>query len=256
MAKIKFDEVGKRLYETGVEQVVLFPMNTNGTYAKGVGWNGVTSIEESPEGGEETKLWADDIAYLSLRSKEQFKATINAYTYPDEWAECDGSKAAIPGMILHQQTRKPFGLAYITKIGNDTEFEDHGFKLHFIYNATAAVSSKTHSTINDSPEATEMSWELSSNPIEAGFTVTGVTLKDLSTIEIDSTAFPDETTGGMNAKLKSLIDWVYGTDPATEGADGTDPAMPSPAKIHELLTATTNANKVVNTPKFVANNNK
>lgn len=241
MAKIKFDEVGKRLYETGVEQVVLFPMGADGAYATGVGWNGVTSIEESPEGGEETKLWADNIAYLSLRSKEQFKATINAYTYPDEWAECDGSKAVIKGFIAGQQTRKPFGLAYITRIGNDTEFEDHGFKLNIIYNCTASVSSKSHNTINDSPEATEMSWEISSNAIESGLVDSlGNKLKDLSTITLVSTDFTETAT---KAKFDSVINKIYGTDPTTQGGTGTDPELPSPSEIYTLLTATANANR-------------
>lgn len=151
MSKIVWDKTGERLYETGVKNGVLY-LQTNGVYNNGVAWNGLTAVTESPSGAEATALYADDMKYLNLYSAEEFGATIEAYTYPDEFAECDGSKELVDGVVIGQQTRKVFGLCYRTVIGNDTDGEAHGYKLHIIYGAMASPSEKAYATINDSPE--------------------------------------------------------------------------------------------------------
>lgn len=176
MAKLTWDKSGERFYETGDRNVALYPFYATATkvddkyttnYAKGVAWNGVTAITESPSGAEATDLWADDTKYATMRSAEQFGGTIEAYTYPDEWEACDGSKT-VNGVTLGQQSRQAFGLAYITTLGNDTELNDYGEKLHLIYNATANPSERSYATINDSPEAITFSWEFTTTPIDAG----------------------------------------------------------------------------------------
>lgn len=181
MAKIIFDEVGKHFYETGVKNCVLYPRDNQGAYPLGVPWNGVTSIGEKPSGAEATPLYADDMKYLNLVSAEEFGATIEAYTYPDEFSLCDGSAEIADGVLVGQQARKPFGLVYKTVLGNDTSGNDLGYKLHIIYNAMAAPSERSYATINDSPEAMTMSWELTTSPE----TVTGK--KPTASITIDST---------------------------------------------------------------------
>lgn len=212
MAKITWDESGDRLYETGVKNVVLYPMGSSGAYEKGVAWNGVTAITESPSGAEAEPLYADDIKYLELRSVEEFGATIEAYTYPDEFAACDGSAELIKGMKIGQQPRKAFGLCYRTTVGNDTEGENHGYKLHIIYGAKAAPSEKAYATINDSPEAITFSWEVTTTPVEvAGH-------KPTAHIELDSTVL----TAGQMAAVEKLL---YGDD-----AEG-EAALPLPAAI-------------------------
>lgn len=228
--KLVWDEVGKRFYETGVEQVALYPM-ADGAYTKGVAWNGVTGIEENPSGAEETVLYADDIDYLSLRSKEKWAGTITAYTYPDEFAECDGSKAILPGFKAGQQVRKRFGLAYKTLVGNDTEFEEHGYIIHVLYNASAAVSQKSHQTINDTPEAVEFSWEVNANSIKVE-DIPNMKLKSLSTLEIDSRKYTVD--GVVDAKLKAVEDALFGTDPVGQ-EEGTDPMLLTPKQIYDLL---------------------
>ena len=194
MAKLVWDAVGDRLYETGVRQGVLYPMS-NGTYPKGVAWNGLTAITESPSGAEPTPLYADDIKYLNLLSAEEFAATVEAYTYPDEFAECDGSATLAAGVTIGQQPRKTFGLCYRTVIGNDTENENHGYKLHIIYGAMAAPSEKAYESINDSPEAITLSWELSTTPVN----VTG--FKPTASITIDSTKVAE----GKMAALEKIL---------------------------------------------------
>ena len=166
MSKLVWDAVGERLFETGVKNCVLY-LPTNGVYSKGVAWNGITAITESPSGAEATPLYADDIKYLNLMSNEDFGATIEAYMYPDEFAQCDGSAQLAPGVRIGQQPRKPFGLCYRTTLGNDTEGNDFGYKLHLIYGAMAAPSEKAYATINDSPEAITFSWELTTTPVAA-----------------------------------------------------------------------------------------
>lgn len=197
MSKIVWDQTGERLYETGIDHGVLYPIQEGGVYNKGVAWNGLTGVTESPSGAEATDLYADNIKYLSMRSAETFGATVEAYTYPDEFAECDGSAELTPGVMIGQQARKMFGLSYRTVLGNDVDLENHGYKLHLIYGATASPSEKAYATINDSPEAITFSWELSTTPVN----VTG--FKPTASITIDSTK-ADPT------RLKSLEDILYG----------------------------------------------
>lgn len=207
MAKLEWDAVGERYYETGTKKGVLYVQSGAG-YGEGVAWNGLTGFSESPEGADPTDLYADDIKYLSIRSKEDFKGTITAYTFPDEFAQCDGTASPIAGMKIGQQPRKPFGFSYVTTVGNDVEFEDYGYKLHLIYGATASPSSKDYKTINDSPEAIEFSWEITTTPVNVGV-INGVEYKPTATIEIDSTKF---TTEAQKAKLAELEDIIYGSD--------------------------------------------
>ena len=219
MAKIVWDKTGERLYETGVKNGVLY-VQEGGAYPKGVAWNGLTAVTESPSGAEATPLYADDIKYLNLLSAEEFGATIEAYTYPDEFAACDGSASLVDGVMIGQQARKTFGLCYRTTIGNDTEGNDHGYKLHIIYGALAAPSEKAYATINDSPEAITFSWEVTTTPVN----VTGA--KPTASITIDSTK-ADPT------KLAALEDILYGKD----GEPGNEPRLPLPDEIKTLMTA-------------------
>ena len=165
MTALSWDDLGHKFYETGTSHGVLFVMNTDGSYRNGVAWSGLTAVSESPSGAEETALYADDIKYLSLRSAEEFGATIEAYTYPDEWAVCDGSAELDTGIYIGQQTRRGFAFSYVTKVGNDIQGNDYGEKLHIIYNAMASPSEKSYATINDSPEAITFSWEITTTPI-------------------------------------------------------------------------------------------
>ena len=218
MAKIEWDKTGERLYETGVKNGVLY-VQEGGAYPKGVAWNGLTAVTESPSGAEATPLYADDIKYLNLLSTEEFGATIEAYTYPDEFAACDGSAALADGVMIGQQARKAFGLCYRTTIGNDTEGNDHGYKLHIIYGALAAPSEKAYATINDSPDAITFSWEVTTTPVN----VTGA--KPTASITIDSTK-ADPT------KLAALEDILYGKN----GEPGNEPRLPLPDEIKTLMT--------------------
>ena len=195
MPKLVWDQSGDRLFETGVSNGVLYVRNSAGEYPLGVPWNGLTAVTESPSGAEATPLYADNIKYLSLMSNEEFGATIEAYTYPDEFAECDGSAELGTGVFIGQQTRKYFGLAYKTVIGNDTEGNAHGYKIHLIYGAQAAPSEKAYSTINDSPEAITFSWELTTSPIE----VTG--FKPTASLVIDSTKIDAVTLAAIELEL-------------------------------------------------------
>jgi hypothetical protein len=204
MPKLIWDEAGKRLYETGVRKGVLYPQDASGAYPKGVAWNGLTAVTESPSGAEATALYADDTKYLNLMSAEEFGATIEAYTYPDEFAACDGSAELAIGVNIGQQARKPFGLVYQTALGNDTEGESHGYKLHIIYGATASPSEKAYQTINDSPEAITFSWEVKTAPVP----VTGH--KPTASLTIDSTKVDA-------AKLATLEKKLFG-DTATEAS--------------------------------------
>lgn len=224
MSKIVWDKTGERYYETGVKNGVLY-LQTNGVYNNGVAWNGLTAVTESPSGAEATALYADDMKYLNLYSAEEFGATIEAYTYPDEFGECDGSKELVEGVTIGQQTRKAFGLCYRTVIGNDTDGEAHGYKLHIIYGAMASPSEKAYATINDSPEAITFSWEVTTTPVN----VTGA--KPTASVVIDSTK-ADPT------KLAALEVILYGKDPTTDGgSDGVAPRLPLPDEIKTLMTA-------------------
>lgn len=199
MTKLVWDATGERLYETGVNQGVLYPQATGGTYPKGVAWNGLTTVTESPSGAESTPLYADDIKYLNLMSTEEFGATIEAYTYPDEFAECDGSATLVEGVTIGQQTRKTFGMCYRTSLGNDVDGTAYGYKLHIIYGATASPSEKAYATINDSPEAITFSWEVTTTPVN----VTGA--KPTASLVIDSTKADAE-------KLAAFETILYGSD--------------------------------------------
>ena len=195
MAKLVWDKSGERLYETGVKQGVLYVQDTTGTYPTGVAWNGLTAVTESPSGAEATALYADDIKYVNLVSAEELGGTIEAYMYPDEFAECDGSVALTPGMYIGQQDRKTFGLCYRTTLGNDTDSNNHGYKLHIIYGALAAPSEKAYATINDSPEAITFSWEFKTTPVN----VTGH--KPTASIVIDSTKVDAEKLAALEMIL-------------------------------------------------------
>ena len=220
MSRITWDNTGERYYETGVKMGVLYPIQTGGVYTKGVAWNGLTAVTESPSGAEATALYADDVKYLNLMSNEEFGATIEAYTYPDEFAECDGSAALTTGVMIGQQKRKTFGLCYRTTVGNDVDGSDYGYKLHLVYGCLAAPSEKAYNTINDSPEAVTFSWEVSTTPVNvSGF-------KPTSQITIDSTKV-DET------KLKTLEDILYGKD----GDPSAEPKLPLPDEVAAIFSA-------------------
>lgn len=218
MSKIVWDETGKRFYETGVKNGVLYPQGESGTYPKGVAWNGLTAVTESPSGAEATPLYADDIKYLNLLSVEEFGATIEAYTYPDEFAECDGTAEIAPGVSVGQQKRKKFGMCYRTALGNDVDGNNHGYKLHIIYGAMASPSEKAYASINDSPEAITFSWEVTTTPVS----VKGC--EPTASITIDSTKVDD-------SKLASLEEILY-------GKDEVEPRLPLPDEIAELLKQT------------------
>lgn len=223
MSKIVWDKTGERTYETGIDRGVLYPQAAGGTYPKGVAWNGLTTVTESPSGAEANPQYADNIKYLNLISAEEFGATIEAFTYPDEWATCDGSAEPTPGLSLGQQSRKQFGLCYRTIVGNDIDGQDHGYKLHLIYNALAAPSEKGYQSINDSPEAISFSWEITTTPIAT----TGY--KPVASITIDSTKV-------NAAKLTALETILYGKDATTEPAsEAVDPRLPLPDEVISLL---------------------
>ena len=214
MSKIVWDQTGERLYETGVNHGVLY-IPISGVYSKGVAWNGLTAVTESPSGAEATALYADDIKYLNLMSNEEFGCTIEAYTYPDEFAACDGSASLAKGVSIGQQPRKTFGLCYRTTLGNDTDGNDYGYKLHMVYGCLAAPSEKAFSTINDSPEAITFSWEVSTTPVNvAGH-------KPTAHLEIDSTKADP-------VKLAALEEILYG------GAE-TEARLPLPDEIATLM---------------------
>ena len=216
MSRLQWDQIGEKRYESGVSQGVLYVQNSDGAYPSGVVWNGLTGVTESPDGAEPTDLWADNIKYASMRSAETFGGTIEAYTYPDEFAECDGSAyiTGKAGVKLGQQARKPFGFCYRTEIGDDAD-PNRGYLLHIVYNATASPSEKAYETINDSPDAITFSWEFDTTPVAVqGYT----NLKPVSTITIDSTKISES---GLTAVENALY-----------GSDNAEPHLPAP---HELL---------------------
>ena len=217
MAVITWDETGKRFYETGVDHGVLYPISEAGKYTPGVAWNGLTALTETPEGAEIEDLYADNIKYLSLLSAETFGGTIEAYTYPDEFMECDGSKELSAGVVAYQQTRKTFGLCYRTVLGNDVDGNDKGYKLHLIYGCKASVSERAYSTINDSPEAITFSWEFKSTPV----TVSKAGFKPTSCIIIDSTKVAKE-------KMTLLENKLYGDI-------STEPELPLPDEVLSII---------------------
>ena len=218
MSKLVWDKTGERYYETGVKMGVLYPQSSSGTYSKGVAWNGLTAVTESPSGAEATALYADDIKYLNLMSAEEFGATIEAYTYPPEFGACDGSAEIATGVTIGQQKRTAFGLCYRTTLGNDTDGNDYGYKLHIIYGAMATPSEKAYATINDSPEAITFSWEVTTTPVSvSGF-------KPTANLTIDSTKVNAE-------KLAALETILYGSDSEVP----KEPRLPLPDEIATLM---------------------
>ena len=215
MAKLIWDQTGQRMYETGTRNGVLYLRDASGAYPAGVAWNGLTAVTESPSGAEPSPLWADDIKYLSLMSVEEFGATIEAYTYPDEFIECDGSAEFAKGVYIGQQPRKTFGFSFKTVLGNDVDFNDHGYKLHLIYGCMASPSEKPYATVNDSPEAITFSWEITTTPVDVpGFRPTA--------------SFTLDSTKTDPAKLAALEAILY-------GGESEEPRLPLPAELATIL---------------------
>jgi hypothetical protein len=223
MTKLLWDKTGERTYETGVDHGVLYEIDEAGEYSSGVSWNGLTTVTESPAGAEATPTYADNIKYLNLISVETFGATIEAYTFPEEFEKYDGNASPTSGVHIGQQTRKPFGFCYRTRKGNDVDATDFGYKLHLVYGALAAPSEKAYASINDSPEAITFSWELSTNPVQVG-TIGGVDYAPTASITVDSTKVDP-------AKLAILEDQLYGTV-------STSPSMPLPADVIAMMSTT------------------
>lgn len=219
MTKLLWDKVGERRYETGVNKGVLYIPDNNGVYDLGVAWNGLTTVTESPSGAEATPIYADNIKYLNLISAEEFGATLEAYMCPDEFYQFDGIAEPSDGVYVGQQSRKAFGLSYQTRVGNDTEGSDLGYKIHLIYGATAAPSERAYSTINDSPEAMTLSWELTTSPVDAG-----TSLKPTAQLVIDSTKVDPDALAALEAALY--------------GSPGTDPRLPLPGEVLDMFSVT------------------
>lgn len=236
MSKLVWDQSGEKLYETGVEQAAIYPQ-VSGAYPAGAAWNGLISVTESPSGAEPTALYANNKKYLELMSNEEFGGTIEAYMYPDEFAECNGEKTVVAGVRVKQQTRKAFGLVYKNLVGNDEEGTDHGYKLHLVYGCLAKPSEKTNTTVNDSPEAVTMSWEFSTTPVDANMEIDGVKLKPFAHIELDSNTC---------TKILDLEKVLYGQD-AVEGVgssgdenyvapvEAVAARLPLPAEVFTIL---------------------
>lgn len=226
MARLKWDQIGKRLFETGTSKGVLFTQEKDGTYSEGVAWSGLQAVKQAPDGAEPTKIYADNIVYGTLESAENFKGTIEAFMYPDEFSECDGSKKAAPGVYVGQQGRKPFGMVYSTIIGSDTAALDYGEKIHIIYGARVAPSARDYQTVNESPEAMPLSWAFDTTPVDPeveGF-------KPTAYISVSSAEVPED-------KFKKLKDLIYGTDGVgDDGENGGTPAkLPTLKEIIELV---------------------
>lgn len=215
MSKIIWDQVGKKIYETGVSKGVLFLTDDTGAYSKGVAWNGLSQVTESPSGGEATSVYADNIKYLNMLSAEEFNATIEAYTYPPEFGECDGSKEVAPGVMIGQQDRLTFGFSYETIVGNDVKLNNYGRKIHIVYGATASPSEKNYQTVNDSPEAAAFSWEIKTTPVPVE------NFKPTATMVIDST----KTSAEKMAALEAII----------YGSEESEPRLPLPDEIIGLM---------------------
>lgn len=223
MAKVVWDDIGEKKYELGVDHGMLYPMVAN-AYTNGVPWNGLTGVTESPSGAEANKNYADNIEYANILSAEEFGATIEAFTFPDEFKACDGYAEIAEGVVIGQQNRAKFGFSYRTKTGNDTEGQDLGYKIHVVYGAQASPSERSYSTINDSPELTTLSWEVSTTPVP----VPGH--KPTATLIFDSTKV-------AAAKMKAIEDILYGTDGSGDSDAGTEPRLPMPAEIIQIMGA-------------------
>lgn len=219
--RMKWDQIGERLYETGLDHGVLFPMNDAGKYAAGVPWNGLSAVNETPSGGEPTAVWADNMKYLNLLSAEDFGATVEAFTYPPEFAACDGDVEVAPGVTIGQQDRKMFGMSYRSLIGNDVSKQAYGYKIHLIYGGQVSPSERNHETLNDSPEPSPMSWELSTTPVDVpGF-------KPTAHMVIDSTKTSKE-------KMALIEDIIYGKD-AVDGSEAVASRLPMPEEVIKLM---------------------
>lgn len=236
MTALIWDADGQRFYETGVDHGVLY-IPTAGVYDVGYAWNGLVSVTEAPSGAEPNRQYADNIAYLTLLSREEFGCTIEAFTYPDAFATCDGTAELTPGVLIGQQARSTFGLSYRTRIGNDTDGDMLGYKLHLVYGATAAPSERAYQTINDSPEALTFSWEVTTTPVAVG-TIGGTEYKPTSTLVIDSTKVNATALGTLETLLY--------------GSVGTDPSLPSPATVYSLFSGTVTT-ATPTAPTFAAN---
>lgn len=228
MPRLEWDKTTEKTYETGVSDVALYVQDNDGNYGEGIAWNGCTGVTESPDGAEPTDLYADNIKYLTMRSKENLNATVTAYMYPNAFKVCDGTAEVIPGVNIGQQARRSFGLAYKTLVGNDVQGTDFGFKLHLLYGCTASPSEKAYSTVNDSPEANEFSWEIKTTELTVG-KINDVEYKPTASMVIDSTNFK---TPEQKKKLDALMDYVYGAEGAEAKAQ-----LPLPAKVIEILTS-------------------
>lgn len=219
MSRIVWDKVGERLFRTGCDHGVLYRQNASGQYNLGFPWNGLVSVSASPTGAEATPQYADNIIYVNLVSAERFEGSISAFMYPDAFAECDGTATPVEGLGIGQQTRKPFGLSYRTLIGNDLQGQDYGYEINLVYGALAAPSERENNTVNDSPEAMELSWDLTTTPVDVpGF-------KPAATLTLDSTKISP-------AKMKEIEDILYGTE-------GVEPRLPLPAEIIGILSGAT-----------------
>ena len=238
MAKLVWDKTGEHIFETGVDHGVLYVIDDTqttsadyGKYGEGVVWNGLTTVSENPSGAEPTALWADNIKYLNLMSAEDFACTIEAYTYPDEFMECDGSADLTPGVHIRQQKRKMFGFSYRTRIGNDEVGDDLGYKIHIVYGCLASPSERSYATVNDSPEAITFSWEVNTTPVDIA-DINGVSFRPTAYLEIDSREF---TETADRAKLTALENILYGTD-GEGSATGTPARLPLPNAVQRIIT--------------------
>lgn len=225
--RLQWDPDGRRLYETGVDRGVLYVKSDAG-YGVGKAWDGLTNVTETPSGAEETKLYANNAKYLAMRSAEDLGGTIQAYTYPDTWEDCDGSKVLTKGVHVTQQSRSAFGLTYRSRIGNDEQGDDFGYKLHLIYNATVSPSERAYASINDSPEAIQFSWEFATTPVNIDASVVGNNFRPTSCLTINSTELDTED---LKAKLTQLENMLYGTD-------DTEPKFPTPEEVYQLFNVT------------------
>ena len=235
MSALTWDAIGERLFETGIDKGVLY-LQQNGAYPIGVAWNGLTDVTETPEGAEPNDKYADNIKYLSIYSAETFKGTIKAFMYPDEWALCNGEKK-IGGLTVGQQSRQSFGLVYRTIIGNDTQGQDFGYKLHLVYGCMASPSERDFQTVNDSPDAIEFSWEFTTTPVTLTSKVDDKVLKPTSLLTVDSTKY---TTGQAKTNFEDLEKALFGTDadPTDPSSVATDPYLPLPDAVIALLSRT------------------
>ena len=231
MSRLEWDKTGERFYETGVDHVVLYPTDATGAYAAGVAWNGVTAATESPSGAEANPQYADNIKYLNLISAEDYGMTLEALTYPDEFAVCDGSAEPVVGLTIGQQKRRQFGLAYRTRVGNDVAGDSLGYKLHIVYNCLAAPSERAYQTVNDSPEPAAFSWEITTTPVAINATdAEGNGYNPTALLILDSTKIAKE-------KMAAVETLLYGTNAVADGEPGTDPKLPTPDEIINILKA-------------------